>query len=78
MVWAKEGIVTNATDREALVAQATELRKKCEARIPGLRKIVQDGRDSGDPDRLADAAFVLGWMSEVSDYVGALRELADV
>ena len=51
-----------------------ELRRKVEARLPGVRKILTDMRDSGDPDRIADGAFLLGLLDEMSDYVGLLRE----
>lgn len=56
----------------------TALRQKVEARLPGVQKILTDMRDSGDPDRLADAAFLLGTLDEISDYVDALREVAGV
>jgi hypothetical protein len=49
-----------------------ELGRKVTARLPGVHKILSDMRDSGDPDRLADGAFLLGTLDEMSDYVDAL------
>jgi hypothetical protein len=40
--------------------------------------IVKRLRDTGDPDDLADGAFLLGALDDISDYVDCLRELADV
>ena len=57
-------------------------RSEVQERLPGVAKILNDMRDSGDPDRLADAAFLLGWMDALAD-VGAemidrLRDAATV
>lgn len=40
--------------------------RRVDARLPGLRKILTDMRDSDDPDRLADAAFLLGTFDDMS------------
>ena len=45
-------------------------RQKVDARLPGFRKILVEMRDSGDPDRIADGAFILGLFGEIAD-VGA-------
>ena len=45
-------------------------RQKVDARLPGFRRILVEMRDSGDPDRIADGAFILGLFDEISD-VGA-------
>lgn len=42
-------------------------RAKVDARLPGVRKILSEMRDSGDPDRLAEAAFLLGAFSDIAD-----------
>ena len=42
--------------------------------MPGVSKILNEMRDSGDPDRIADAAFLLGTLDDMSNYVDALRE----
>lgn len=51
-----------------------ELRRKCEQRVTGLGEIVRRLKDTGNPDDYADAAFLLGALSEISDYVDALRD----
>lgn len=58
----------------ASAPEMDELRRKVEARLPGVRKILVEMRDSDDPDRIADGAFLLGMLDEMSDYVGLLRE----
>jgi hypothetical protein len=50
-----------------------ELRKKCEHRMAGLGEIVRRLRATGNPDDFADGAFLLGALSDISDYVGCLR-----
>jgi len=50
-----------------------ELRKKCERRIAGLGEIVRRLRATGDPNDFADGAFLLGALSDISDYVACLR-----
>lgn len=50
------------------------LRDKCATRVAGLGAIVKRLRDTGNPDDLADGAFLLGAMSDLSDYVDLLRE----
>lgn len=63
-------------------AATTSPRAKVSARLPGLRKILTEMRDSGDPDRLADAAFILGTFDEMStvqdETVERLRDAATV
>jgi hypothetical protein len=54
------------------------LGKKVEARMPGVRKILADMRDSDDPDRIADGAYLLGTLDEIGDYVALLREITGV
>lgn len=39
-------------------------------RLPGFRKIITEYRDSGDPDKIADAAFILGMFDDIAE-VGA-------
>lgn len=45
-------------------------RQKVDARLPGFRKILMEMRNSGDPDRIADGAFILGMFDEIAE-VGA-------
>lgn len=45
-------------------------RGKVSDRLPGFRKIITEYRDSGDPDKIADAAFILGMFDEIAE-VGA-------
>jgi hypothetical protein len=52
---------------------ADELREKCARRVAGLSEIVKRLRNTGNPDDLADAAFLLGSLSDISDYVDYLR-----
>ena len=58
------------------------VRARVERRLPGLGKILTEMRDSGDPDRIADGAFILGTledMTEVHDETTArLRDAAIV
>jgi hypothetical protein len=66
-------------DRVSDTVQIDELAvlgKKIEARMPGVGKILREMRDSGDPDRLADAAYLTGTLSEITDYVDLLKELS--
>jgi hypothetical protein len=57
-------------------------RAKVNARLPGLRKILTQMRDSGDPDRIADGAFLLGTLDDMSvvmdEVVDRLRDAATV
>lgn len=51
-----------------------ELRERCASRVAGLGMIVKRLRDTGNPDDLADGAFLLGALDEISSYVDFLRE----
>lgn len=42
-------------------------RQKVDARLPGFRKILMEMRNSGDPDRIADGAFILGMFDEIAE-----------
>jgi hypothetical protein len=55
-------------------AREKALRDRCAGRISGLEMIVKRLRDTGSPDDLADGAFLLGALSDLSDYVDLLRE----
>jgi len=68
---------TDSTNRSS-AATVSELRNKCASRVAGLGMLVKRLRDTGNPDDLADAAFLLGALDDISDYVDYLRELADV
>ena len=70
-------------DKVTSAAFASEsARAKVDARLPGFRKILMEMRDSGDPDRIADGAFILGLFDEISDVgaemAAALRDAATV
>lgn len=58
-----------SSDHEATFAEPSARRKVSEC-LPGFRKIIVEMRDSGDPDRLADAAFILGMFDAMAE-VGA-------
>ena len=62
----------SARDDQARVAAPAFLspRAKVSARLPGFRKILTEMRDSGDPNRIADGAFILGLFDEISDVGG--------
>ncbi len=64
----------------ATVDDLAALGKKVEARMPGvgkiLREILREMRDSDDPDRLADAAYLLGTLDEMREYVDLLKQLS--
>ena len=51
-----------------------DLGRKVQERMPGVSKILHEMADSGDPDRIADAAFLLGTLDDMRSYVDALRE----
>jgi len=51
---------------ESLFSDARTARQRVDARIPGVSKILHDMRDSGDPDRLADGAFLLGFLDDLA------------
>lgn len=52
------------------------IRKTCEQRMIGCVAIVRRLRATGDPDDLADAAFLLGTLDDIAAYVGQLRGIA--
>ena len=57
-------------------------RSEVQQRLPGVHRILTEMRDSGDPDRIADGAFLLGMFDAMAD-VGAamidrLRDAATV
>lgn len=58
-------------------AEQRALRKACEQRLHGCAVIVRRLRVSEDADDIADAAFLLGAINDIADYVGALREVAE-
>jgi len=66
------------SERPAAYEREQELRERCAARVAGLGMIVKRLRATGDPDDLADGAFLLGALDDISGYVDCLRELADV
>ena len=65
-----------AVSREPAAAplRLDDLGQKVQARMPGVSKILNEMRDSDDPDRIAEAAFLLGTLDDMSNYVDALRE----
>lgn len=53
---------------------SVDARTRVQNGLPGFRKIIVEMRDSGDPDRLADAAFIVGLfdaMAEVGEEMKA-------
>lgn len=54
-----------------------DLRKKCEHRLVGVGAIVRRLRVSENPDDIADAAWLLGTMDDLADYVGVLRGIEE-
>lgn len=59
-------------------ARERELREKCESRLAGCGLALKRLRETGNPDDLADAAFLLGTLSDFSDYVALLRGMEPV
>jgi hypothetical protein len=53
-----------------------------DARLPGVRKILMEMRDSSDPDRIADGAFLLGMFDALAavgdEMTDGLRDAATV
>ena len=47
-------------------------------RLPGLRKIITEMWESGDPDRLADAAFIMGLFDAMATVAEGITSERDV
>jgi len=51
-----------------------ELRLRALMRMNGLAEMARLRRETGDPKDIADAAFILGSITDFCDYVDALRD----
>jgi hypothetical protein len=65
-----------AVKSAAQIDKLAALGKKVEARMPGVGKILREMRDSGDPDRIADCAYLTGTLRDITAYVDLLKELS--
>jgi hypothetical protein len=65
-------------NRVEALSDLDALGEKVQKRLPGVKRILQEMCDSGDPDRIAEGAFLTGAFDDIADYVDVLRDLADV
>jgi hypothetical protein len=65
-------------NRDEMLADLDRRGKEVQKRLPGVKRILKEMRDSGDPDRIAAGAYLTGAFDEIADYVDVLRDLADV